>query len=266
MTALDIGFSPCPNDTSIFHAMIHGFVDTEGLSFMPHIFDVEELNRKAFDGIFPVTKLSFYAWLKLKESYDLIDSGAALGYGCGPLLVGKTKGLPGKNARIAIPGEYTTAHLLLKLWNNELTNVHITRFDKIMKGVKEGVYDAGLIIHEGRFVYQTYGLEKIVDLGEWWEQETGFPIPLGCIAIRKDKKTSALKSKVESILKKSVLFSLENRYVSREYVKTLAQEMDDQVIDGHIDLYVNRFTVSLGTGGLQAIQKLEEMASCRNIL
>lgn len=266
MTPIDIGYSPCPNDTSIFHAMIHGAVDTMGLSFTPHLYDVEELNQKAFEGLFPVTKLSFFAWLRLEKTYALLDSGAALGRGCGPLLVGKKGTLPGKGARIAVPGLYTTAHLLLKLFDSSLENVTVARFDTILAGVREGRYDAGVIIHEGRFVYHNYGLSKIVDLGEWWEQETGAPIPLGCIAARKDPQTLSLKPRIESVLRESVRYSMKHKAASRSYVKEHAQELDDTVIDSHIDLYVNRFTLSLGEEGALAVQKLKEMAACRNLV
>ena len=266
MTELDLGFSTCPNDTFIFHAMLHGLVDTDGFNFIPHLHDVEELNRKAFNAEFHMTKLSFFAWMKLRNTYDILDSGAALGYGCGPMLVGKTERVPGPDATIAIPGEHTTAHLLLRLWNPELKHTVITRFDNILDGVQDGKYDAGLIIHEGRFVYENYGCKKIVDLGDWWEKETGSPIPLGCIAVRKDAPSYTYKGKIESILKKSVEYAMNNRPASRNYVKQHAQELEDDVIDGHIDLYVNEFTLSLGEKGKTSITALMEMAQCRNIL
>jgi 1,4-dihydroxy-6-naphthoate synthase len=166
--------------------------------------------------------------------------------------------------RIAVPGQYTTAYMLLKLWNPDINNIVITRFDNILEGVKTGEYDAGLIIHEGRFIYPQYGCRQIIDLGEWWENETGLPIPLGCIAIKDDK--ADLKPVVESILKDSVIYALENRSASRDFVRHHAQEMDREVIDQHIDLYVNDYTISLGEKGTRAIQKLEEMARWKNIL
>ena len=264
MSTIHIGFSTCPNDTFIFHAMLHGLVDTDGLAFTPHLHDVEELNKMAFAQTLHVSKLSFHAYFKLKETYALLDSGAALGFGCGPLLVGRpnTPFLPG--AKIAIPGELTTAHLLLQLWNPDIKNVEITRFDHILEGVKTGKYHAGLIIHEGRFIYPDYGCVKIMDLGEWWERETGAPVPLGCIAVRKDEP--ALKSRIESILSNSVRYALDHRQASRGFVKEHAQELDDEVIDGHINLYVNEFTVSLGDKGLKAVKKLEEMVRWKKIL
>lgn len=266
MIPLDIAFSPCPNDTFIFHAMVAGCVDTGRFRFIPHLDDVEALNNKAFGKTFPISKLSFYAYLKLKNHYEILDSGAALGYGCGPLLVGKIDCLPDPAAKIAIPGEFTTAHLLLKLWHPELTNVEITRFDNILEGVRARKYDAGLIIHEGRFVYPRYGLKKIVDLGEWWEKKTGLPIPLGCIAIRKDHPFIFYKQEIESILKRSVTYALNNQDASRKFIKAHAQELEDSVIDGHIDLYVNSFTFSLGETGNRAVRKLEKMALAKGLL
>jgi 1,4-dihydroxy-6-naphthoate synthase len=227
---------------------------------------VEELNRKAFSETFHITKLSFFAWMKLQDKYDLLDSGSALGHGCGPLLISRTGEPPANEAKIAIPGEYTTAHLLLKLFDPKLTNVSVARFDHILEGVSDGTYDAGLVIHESRFVYEEHGLKKVVDLGQWWEDETGAPIPLGCIAISKKPCAHEKKSEVESVLGASVRFALNTPTASRDFVKEHARELDDHVIDSHIGLYVNDFTVSLGEKGRKAVEKLEEMARCREIL
>ncbi|MDM8549408.1 1,4-dihydroxy-6-naphthoate synthase [Desulfobacterales bacterium HSG2] len=266
MPELNIAFSSCPNDTFIFHAMLHQCVETGSLRFTPYISDVEELNRKAFSETFHITKLSFYAYLHLKTRYDLLDSGSALGYGCGPMLVAKSPPKSWADAKIAIPGEYTTAHLLLKLWRPEIRHTEAVRFDYILPGVASGKYDAGLIIHEGRFVYPEYNCIKIVDLGEWWEAETRLPIPLGCIAIRRDPRTIQYKRDLESVLRASVAYAFENPDASAEFVKSHAKELEKTVINDHIQLYVNDFTVSLGETGMKAIQKLEEMAACRKIL
>jgi 1,4-dihydroxy-6-naphthoate synthase len=266
MTELSIAFSPCPNDTFIFHAMLHDCIDTEDYSFSPHIDDVEALNTAAFKKRFQITKLSFYAYLLLKDEYELLDSGSAIGFGCGPLLVTQKGNRFSTDSRIAIPGEYTTAGLLLKLWNHDIRNIAVTRFDRILPGVQNGEYDAGLIIHEGRFIYPSYDCVKVVDLGEWWEKETDLPIPLGCIAIRKDPDTIRHKEHIETLIKNSVIYAKKNRSVSRLFVKEHAQEMDDKVIDGHIDLYVNDFTVSLGMTGEKAVKKLEEMAVWKKII
>jgi 1,4-dihydroxy-6-naphthoate synthase len=257
---IDIAFSSCPNDTFVFHAMLNGLVDTREFSFNAHIDDVESLNRQAKSGVYQVTKLSFAAWLKLKDKYDLLDSGAALGFGCGPLLVARSKNISVEDALFAVPGIDTTANMLFTLRYPQAKNIAITRFDKILPGVASGEFDAGVIIHEGRFVFKDYGCVQIIDLGEWWEEKTSSPIPLGCIAIRKDAETMVYKETIESIIRDSVKYAFENPFASRKYVKSLAQEMDDQVIDQHIKLYVNEFTLSLGEKGRQAVKKLEEMA------
>ena len=259
---IDIAFSSCPNDTFVFHALLNNLVDTKGLTFSPFIDDVESLNQQAKKGMHQVSKLSFAAWLNLRDKYELLDSGAALGFGCGPLLVAHAKNLSVEDALIAIPGIDTTANILFRLRYPEAKNTIVVRFDEILPGIKSGKFDAGVIIHEGRFVFKDYGCEKIIDLGEWWEKETSSPIPLGCIAIRKDDETIIYKDTIESAIRASVKFAFENPEVSREYVKSLAQEMDDNVIDRHIKLYVNEFTLSLGEKGRKAVQKLEEMTGC----
>ena len=259
---INIAFSSCPNDTFVFHAMLNNLVDTKGLTFAPFIDDVESLNRQARREIFQVSKLSFAAWLRLKDKYELLDSGAALGFGCGPLLVARADDISVEEALIAIPGIDTTANMLFRLRYPEAKNTIVARFDEILPGIKSGKFDAGVIIHEGRFVFRDYGCEKIIDLGEWWEEETSSPIPLGCIAIRKDEETITRKHDIETIIRDSVSFAFENPEVSREYVKSIAQEMDDDVIDQHIKLYVNEFTLSLGEKGRKAVQKLEEMTGC----
>jgi 1,4-dihydroxy-6-naphthoate synthase len=266
MTEINIAFSPCPNDTFIFHALLDKRVDTGPFEFIPHIDDVEALNVKAFEDMFAVTKLSYHAYLLLKDRYELMDSGSALGFGCGPLLVAKKTLKNPVDARIAIPGMYTTAYLLLKLWCPGIHNIEATRFDNILPGVESGRYDAGLIIHEGRFTYPCYNCIKIIDLGEWWEKETCAPIPLGCIAVRKDPLILPLKPEIESILKSSVQYALENRNASRQFVRRYARELDNEVIEKHINFYVNEFTVSLGKTGRKAVQMLEDMARCRKIL
>jgi len=266
MKTVNIAFSPCPNDTFIFHAMLHGAVDTGDYNFVTHLHDIETLNDSAFTGRFDITKLSFHAYLYLKNKYDLLNSGSALGFGCGPLLVKADSDKNISDMSIAIPGEYTTAYMLLKLWHPEIANVTHVRFDRIMDLVKEGRYDAGLIIHEGRFVFQNYGLKSIIDLGEWWEKETSSPIPLGCITIKNDRFSSEEKAELDAIIKSSVQYALNNREASEEFIKLYSQELDDEVIENHIRLYVNEFTVDLGERGLKAVKILEDMARERNII
>mgnify|MGYP000860127600 CR=1 FL=1 len=264
--ALNLAFSPCPNDTFIFHALLHDCIDRGPFSFTAFMDDVETLNQEAFRERFHITKLSFFAHLHLKDRYELLDAGAALGYGCGPLVVAKSKDVPLSSARIAVPGAYTTAHLLLRLRHPGALNIEITRFDNILPGIESGAYDAGVIIHEGRFVYPNYGCIEIVDLGAWWEKETGLPIPLGCIALRREPSIIGLKENLERLIRNSIQHGFDNRAASRDFIKTHAQELDDGVIDSHIGLYVNRFSLSLGEEGRKAVATLEEMARCRNIL
>jgi 1,4-dihydroxy-6-naphthoate synthase len=260
----DIAFSPCPNDTFIFHALINQLIDTYPHTFTPHIADVEELNMKAFEQTYAVTKLSFCAYLCLKDRYTLLDSGSALGFGCGPLLVAGKQLESLENARIAVPGRYTTAFLLLRLWHSGLKHVEFVCFDEILPGIASGRFDAGLIIHEGRFVYPSYNCVQIVDLGQWWESQTGLPIPLGCIAIRND--LLEYKIAMEDFVRASLLYARNNPEASRDFIRSQAQEMDDAVIQEHISLYVNEFSLSLGETGMVAIRTLEEKARCNKIL
>lgn len=261
---LDIAFSPCPNDTFIFHALIHQLIGATSYSLASFISDVEELNLRAFSETHAVTKLSFGAYLKLKDRYTLLDSGSALGFGCGPLLVAKENLQSLETACIAVPGRYTTAFLLLQLWHPGLTNFSFVRFDEILPGIAAGRFDAGLIIHEGRFVYPSYRCIQIVDLGQWWESQTGLPIPLGCIAIRQDML--AYQTTMENLIRESIEYARRNPSASRDFIKKYAQELDDDVIRQHIALYVNEFSLSLGEAGRQTVITLEEKARCHGIL
>ncbi|MDA8131389.1 MAG: 1,4-dihydroxy-6-naphthoate synthase [Elusimicrobia bacterium] len=258
MTELSLAFSPCPNDTFIFHALLHGLVGDGSYSFRPFIDDVETLNTAAFKKRFQVTKLSAAAWLRLKDEYELLDSGGALGFGCGPLVVTAAGKKLGPGSHVAVPGLNTTALLLLKAWNPELKNLTEERFDRIMPGIRDGKYDAGLVIHEGRFVYGDYGCEKAADLGEWWESETGCPLPLGCIAVRRDPDTAKHARVVERLIRESVEYAFAHPESSRGFVRANAPGMSDAVTDAHIKLYVNDFSVSMGKAGLKAFRTLEE--------
>jgi 1,4-dihydroxy-6-naphthoate synthase len=251
---LTLGFSPCPNDTFIFDALIHGKVDTEGLSFEPLIADVEELNRKAFSGELQVTKLSFNAFLQLTGHYLLLDSGAALGFGEGPLLVSKRKLNPDQinDLKVAIPGKYTTANFLFSLAFPDSKQKTEYLFSDIEHAVLAGEVDAGVIIHEGRFSYAEKGLVKLLDLGEYWETLTQSPVPLGGIAVRSDIPADVAQ-KVNRSLRRSVEYALSNTTSLNDFIRSNAQELSDEVIHNHIRLYVNDFSVSLGTLGRQAI-------------
>ena len=260
MKKLSIGFSPCPNDTFIFDALIHGKIDTEGLSFDVHMADVEELNLMAFRGDLDITKLSYHAFLHILEEYIMMDSGSALGNNCGPLLI-KISGAkdPLANDLIAIPGKYTTANFLLNYAFPELQNKKELLFSEIESSIKNEVVSAGLIIHENRFTYADRGFEKVKDLGEHWEQNTGMPIPLGGIAIKRNLDKS-LHEKVQRLIRKSIEYAFENPSESLAFVKRNAQEMDTEVMQKHINLYVNDYSISLGQKGKAAIEYMYEFS------
>ncbi|MDA9808534.1 1,4-dihydroxy-6-naphthoate synthase [Flavobacteriales bacterium] len=257
---LTLGFSPCPNDTFIFDALVHHKIDTEGLEFQVIFADVEQLNKWAFQRKLDITKLSYNAFTYCVNDYALLDSGSALGNNCGPLLIKKPNTILTKESKIAIPGKYTTANMLLNIaFLNHQNKVEIL-FSEIENKVLEGKVDAGLIIHENRFTYQEKGLEKVSDLGEFWEKETGLPIPLGGIVINRNLPF-VIQKKFERVLRKSVEYALENRESSSEFVIVHAQEMETEVIDAHINLYVNEFSISLGKVGRRAVEKVFEKSA-----
>jgi 1,4-dihydroxy-6-naphthoate synthase len=256
---LTLGFSPCPNDCFIFDALIHGRIDTEGLEFEMVMADVEALNNKAMEGAIDITKLSYHALAYLTQTYALLDAGSALGFGVGPLLIA-TKEIPDLNNRIsnmkiAIPGKLTTANFLLSLAFPQAVNKVEMLFSDIEGAVLDGSCDAGLIIHENRFTYQEKGLYKLIDLGTFWESITKAPIPLGGIVINR-KLAVETQRKVNRVLRKSVEYAFANPDASRNFVKAHAQEMSEEVMYKHIDLYVNKYSVDLGTEGRAAVQLL----------
>ena len=257
---LTLGFSPCPNDTFIFDALVHHKIDTEGLEFEVIFADVEQLNKWACQGKLDITKLSYNAFTHCVNDYALLDSGSALGNNCGPLLIKKPNTILTKESKIAIPGKYTTANMLLNIaFPNHQNKVEIL-FSEIENNVLEGKVDAGLIIHENRFTYEDKGLEKVKDLGEFWEEETGLPIPLGGIVTNR-RLPLATQQKIERVLRKSVEFAFENPNSSADYVKFHAQEMEKEVVDAHIALYVNNYSISLGEQGRKAVELLFEKSA-----
>jgi len=266
MTKFRIGFSPCPNDTFIFDALIHGKIDTEGLEFEVHMADVEELNQMAFRGELDVTKLSYHAFLHILEEYIMMDSGSALGNNCGPLLI-KNAGAenPTETDLIAIPGKYTTANFLLNYAFPNLQNKKELLFSDIESAIKSKEVSAGLIIHENRFTYADRGFEKVKDLGEYWEQNTGMPIPLGGIAIKRNLDKS-LQEKVQRIIRKSLEYAFANPAESLGFVKQHAQEMDADVMQKHINLYVNDYSLSLGEKGKAAIQYMYDFSVGKKLI
>ena len=260
---LTLGFSPCPNDTFIFDALIHQKIDTEGLEFEVIFADVEQLNKWAFDGKLDLTKLSYNAFTHCFDKYILLDSGSALGRNCGPILIKKAETILTSRSKISIPGKYTTANMLLSISNPEYTDKVETLFSEIENDVFSGKVDAGLIIHENRFTYQDKGLEKVKDLGEFWEEKTGLPIPLGGIVVNRGLSFEVQK-KFERVLRKSVKYAIANRESSSEFVKCHAQEMETDVVDAHINLYVNEFSVSLGKEGRRSVEKVFEGIETKN--
>ena len=264
---LTLGFSPCPNDTFIFDAMIHGKVDTEGLEFEIIMEDVEALNRRAFAGDIDVTKLSYHAFAHLTDRYTLLDAGSALGNNCGPLLVARQPLSDEKiNAGpIAIPGKMTTANFLLSLAYPSAQNKVETLFSDIEDAVLRGDAVAGLIIHENRFTYQQKGLVKLIDLGEYWETTTGLPIPLGGIVVRRDLPVDA-QQKVNRVMRRSVEYAFDHPAEVMPFVRAHAQAMEDVVMRAHIDLYVTKFTADLGSEGRKAVEAMFDMAREKNII
>ena len=264
---LTLGFSPCPNDTFMFYPLVHGLVDTSGLSFAERLEDVETLNQLALREELDVTKVSYHALGHIRKEYALLRSGSALGRGCGPLLVAAENLAPRdlRGRTIAVPGRYTTALLLLRLFDPGLDRFMVMPFNEIMDCVMNGNADAGLIIHESRFTYEGFGLHKLLDLGEWWEGETGLPIPLGGIVARRSLGTGAIAA-VERALRSGVDYARRNPAEAGRYICQHAQEMSAEVCAAHIGLYVNDFSADLGDEGLHAIQTLMERAERAGII
>lgn len=264
---LTLGFSPCPNDTFIFDAMIHGKIDTEGLRFDVVMADVEELNQGAFARKLDITKLSYHAFAYLVDDYVLLDAGSALGKGVGPLLIARTpldtKAL-GK-AHVAIPGKYTTANFLLSMAYPDIPMKTEVLFSAIENGVLEGRFDAGVIIHENRFTYETKGLVKIKDLGDFWESTTNMPIPLGGIVVKRSLPLEVQRA-INRIMHRSVRFAMDYPEASMDFVSQYAQEMEAAIMQQHIDLYVNDYTLELGTLGKEAVQRMFDIAMAKGVI
>jgi 1,4-dihydroxy-6-naphthoate synthase len=264
---LTLGFSPCPNDTFIFDAMVHGRIDTEGLEFDYFLADVEELNRRAFVGNVDITKLSYHAYAYASSNYLILDSGSALGRRNGPLLISKRPIDPEKLSEklIAIPGKYTTANLLLGIAWPDALNKKEYLFSDIESALLDEEVDAGVIIHETRFTYHKKGLLKIADLGEYWEELTNMPIPLGAIVINRSVPEE-IALKVNRILRRSLEYTYKDSLASYDFIVDNAQEMDRDVMNKHIKLFVNNFTLNLGPEGRSAIEKLFLLAGERKII
>jgi 5,8-dihydroxy-2-naphthoate synthase len=266
---LTLAFSPCPNDCFMFDAVVNRRIDLEGLEFDVRLADVEALNKAAFAGDVDVTKLSYHAYAYCAGDYVLLDAGSALGRNCGPLLISK-RAIPEAEVaagalRIAIPGKYTTANFLLGLAFPAAINKTELLFSDIESAVLDGRVDAGLIIHENRFTYAAKGLRNIVDLGEFWEAETGAPIPLGGIVVRRSLPDE-IRRAVNRVVRRGVEYAFAHRTASLPFVREHAQEMSEEVMYRHIDLYVNEYSVDLGREGRRAVELLFDKARTLGVI
>jgi 1,4-dihydroxy-6-naphthoate synthase len=264
---LSLGFSPCPNDCFIFDALIHNKINTGDFTFKQEIADVEKLNMLAFDGSLDITKLSFHAYMHCVDKYELLTSGSALGSNCGPLVISKDSFNQSElnNKTVAIPGKYTTANFLFTIAFPGCKNKIEMLFSDIEEAVLNGTVDAGVIIHENRFTYEQKGLKKIIDLGEFWEQSTKHPIPLGGIAIKRSLPAD-VKHKVNDMLRASVQFAFDNPKESLGFIKQHSQTMDEEVMYKHIELYVNEYSLDLGEKGKEAIEKMLKKAVHKDLI
>jgi 1,4-dihydroxy-6-naphthoate synthase len=264
---LTLGFSPCPNDTFIFEAMVHERVDTEGLEFDWFLADVEELNRRALEGTVDITKMSYHAYARAAAGYLILDSGSALGRSNGPLVVSRRPIGPDEldNALIAIPGRNTTANLLFSIFWPGATRKREYLFSDIPEAVLSGEADAGLIIHETRFTYSAMGLGLVADTGTMWEEMTGLPVPLGGIVVNRnlDPKVAA---KVGRAIRRSIEYARTSPGESADFIRRHARETEDEIAREHINLYVNDFSLSLGEEGRQAIRKLFAVAQEKGVI
>ena len=255
---LKIAFSSCPNDTFMFHALVHGLVDTEGLSFDVDIYDVEELNARARRETYDATKLSYHGWFAVRDRYAMLSSGSALGWDCGPLLVrcaDDADVLSRRPLKIAIPGTYTTGALLCALAYPGLGEQVPMLFSEIEGAVGRGEVDLGVLIHEGRFTYRDKGLELVCDLGAWWQDTSGCPIPLGGIAVRRSLGPE-FAAVFDRVLHRSIQYAFAHPEASRDYVASYARELSAEIQRKHIDLFVNRFSLELGEEGRRAVDTL----------
>lgn len=260
-----VGFSPCPNDTFIFYALLHHKINTSGLEFEPVMEDVETLNRKAFKTELDITKMSFAAYKLVQDQYQLLDAGSALGYNCGPILISKRKIAEAEvnGCSVAIPGRNTTANFLLSFFFPSLKEKKEMIFSSVEDSVLNEQADLGVIIHENRFTYEKKGLRKVADLGELWEEKTKFPIPLGGIFV-KSTMSSEIARKIDSIIRDSVIYAFDHPEEAIEFVKQHSQEMDEEVMWQHIRLYVNDYTISLGETGKAAVNEFLAIAANDN--
>jgi 1,4-dihydroxy-6-naphthoate synthase len=258
---LTLSFTPCPNDCFMFDAIVNQRIDLEGLDFSVRLADIEALNQTAFEASTDVTKLSYHAVAYCLDVYELLDAGSVLGPNCGPLVISKraisTDEVATGKVTIAIPGKYTTANFLLNLAFPNAQKKTALVFSEIQPALLREQFDAGVIIHEGRFSYQPKGLQKIIDLGQWWQAETGLPLPLGGVAVRRSLP-SDVKERVNRIVRRSVQYALAHPDVSSDFVRAHASDMNEEIIRQHIDVYVNQYSIELGENGERAVKMLFE--------
>lgn len=264
---LTLGYSPCPNDTFIFNGLVNGGIAIPGYRIQEQLHDVETLNEMAFDGVLDVTKLSFFAWLMVKDHYQLLASGGALGYGCGPVVISRReiRAEDIAECRIALPGLWTTANLLFRLWAPPAGKCMYLSYDRIFEALASGRADCGVIIHESRFVFEQAGFHAIMDLGAWWEDQTGLPIPLGCIAAHK-RLADSLPAQLEAAIRKSIVSARQDPEATMPYLLAHAQEMSPDVLQAHVRTFVNDFSLDLGAAGRSAVATLEQYARQAGIL
>jgi 1,4-dihydroxy-6-naphthoate synthase len=264
---ITLGYSPCPNDTFIFNGLINGPLEIPGHSIREQLHDVETLNQMAFDETLDVSKLSFFAWLMVKQHYRLLDCGGSLGFGCGPVVIAKRKLTHSDMAgcRIAIPGQWTTAHLLFRLWAPEARQRIFMPYHQIFDAIHQGKADCGVIIHESRFTFEQEGFCQVVDLGAFWEQQTQLPIPLGCIAAHK-RIPKPVVHQLESQIRESISMAQADPAATLPYIRNHAQEMTRSVLDAHIQTFVNAFSLKLGSRGWAAVDALELKARQAGII
>jgi 1,4-dihydroxy-6-naphthoate synthase len=254
---ISLGFSTCPNDTFIFDALVNGKIDTEGLEFVPYLTDVEDLNLLAFSGELDVTKISYHAWLHVWKSYRILDSGSALGKGSGPVLVAKNECLDPRylSLKVAIPGEYTTANLLLRLAYPNIKEKKVFVFSDIEQAILDDLVDAGVLIHENRFTYEKRGLVLLRDLGQFWNETANAPIPLGGIMAHR-RLPQDVAEKINRLVKKSLEYAFMFPEGTMAYMRQFAQSMEEEVLNAHLKTFVNEYSLELGAEGKRAIQIL----------
>ncbi len=263
MQEYSLGFSPCPNDTYIFNALIHNKIE-HNFRFRLYIEDVETLNQMAMEHKLHITKISTHAWFHVLQNYSLLSSGGALGKGCGPMLIGKNKQIP-KTGKIALPGRLTTASLLFQMAIPGDFQLQQMPFDRIIPAIVNEEVDAGVIIHESRFTFQQFGLSCLKDLGQWWEDESGCLIPLGGIIIS-NKVSAQDQLEIQRLIKESIEYIERHPNSADAFIQEHAQELDHDVIHDHINLYVNDYSKDLGSEGKKAINTLYRRSQLNNLL